>query len=35
MWRYIEVMPVINRENIITLGEGLRLYYIQKIWVIH
>ncbi|MBF15978.1 MAG: threonine synthase [Chloroflexi bacterium] len=22
MWRYIEVMPVINRENIITLGEG-------------
>ena len=22
MWRYIEVMPVINRENIISLGEG-------------
>ena len=22
MWRYMEVMPVINRENIISLGEG-------------
>ncbi|MFL2664427.1 MAG: threonine synthase [Dehalococcoidia bacterium] len=22
MWRYMEVMPVINSENIITLGEG-------------
>lgn len=43
MWRYAELLPIINKENIISLGEGwtplIRLYQaektlpLQKLWV--